>query len=207
MFFIFLFGAALITGYILNKKSFNGYKNLTRETGHLSSFAEKYGIPLCLINFGIYGFMVLGYMNLIMLFTEGVAFTGPTVGAIFAAMTFAATGQHPKNTWSIFGGYILLSIFVTLLYTSRNEPVPWSLSTQGYINGVAFATGLAPMAGKYGWKIGLISGIIGASICTSTAAVHGGFMLFNGGFSAGITALILVPILEHHFPHKGALYK
>ena len=123
--------------------------------------------------------MVLGYMNLIMLFTEGVAFTGPTVGAIFAAMTFAATGQHPKNTWSIFGGYILLSIFVTLLYTSRNEPVPWSLSTQGYINGVAFATGLAPMAGKYGWKIGLISGIIGASICTSTAAVHGGFMLFN----------------------------
>lgn len=201
VFFIFLFGAALITGYILNKKSFNGYKSLTEETGHLSSFAEKYGMPLCLINFGIYGFMVLGYMNLIMLFTEGVAFTGPTVGAIFAAMTFAAAGQHPKNTWSIFGGYVLLSVFVTLLYTLRGEPVPWTLTTQGYINGVAFATGLAPMAGKYGWKVGLTAGIIGASICTSTAAVHGGFMLFNGGFSAGITALILVPILEHHFPH------
>lgn len=63
-------------------------------------------MPLCLINFGVYGFMVLAYMNLIMLLSDGVAFTGPTVGAIFAAMTFAAIGQHPKNTWSIFAGTV-----------------------------------------------------------------------------------------------------
>lgn len=199
--FIFIFGAALAAGFILNGKSFGGYGRLIRETGHRSNFADKYGIPLCFINFGIYGFMVLGYMNLIMLLTEGVAFTGPTVGAIFAAVTFAAVGQHPKNTWPIFAGYAVLSMFVTVMCAMHGQEAPWTLSTQGYINGVAFATGLAPIAGRYGWRAGMAAGIIGASICTSTAAIHGGFMLFNGGFSAGITALILIPVLEHHFPH------
>lgn len=201
IFFILLFGSTLLCGWVLNGKSFKGYKKLTEETGHWSNFSEKYGMPLCLINFGVYGFMVLAYMNLIMLLSDGVAFTGPTVGAIFAAMTFAAIGQHPKNTWSIFAGYGALSLFVTIFCSLRGEAVPWTLSTQGYINGVAFATGLAPMAGRYSWKVGIAAGIISASLCTSTAAVHGGFMLFNGGFTAGITALILVPILEHHFPH------
>ena len=150
--FIFIFGLALIAGYVLNGKSFKGYGSLIQETGHQSNFADKYGMPLCFINFGIYGFMVLGYMNLIMVLTEGVAFTGPTVGAIFAAVTFAAVGQHPKNTWPIFAGYAVLSVFVTVMCGLYGQEAPCTLST-------------------------------------------------NGGFSAGITALILIPILEHHFPH------
>lgn len=207
VFFIFLFGAALITGYILNKKKLQW----------LQKPDQRNGAPVKLCRKIRYAFMFNQFWNLwlhgswlheshyALYRRRGLHRTNG--GSNICSHDFCCHGPASKNTWSIFGGYILLSIFVTLLYTSRNEPVPWSLSTQGYINGVAFATGLAPMAGKYGWKIGLISGIIGASICTSTAAVHGGFMLFNGGFSAGITALILVPILEHHFPHKGALYK
>ncbi len=39
-----------------------------------------------------------------------------------------------------------------------------------------------------------------ASMCTATSALHGGFVLYNGGFTAGITALILIPILEHYIP-------
>lgn len=37
-------------------------------------------------------------------------------------------------------------------------------------------------------------------MCTATSAVHGGFVLYNGGFTAGITVLILLPILEHYLP-------
>lgn len=39
-----------------------------------------------------------------------------------------------------------------------------------------------------------------ASLCTSTSALHGGLILYNGGFTTGITALILLPILEHYIP-------
>ena len=39
-----------------------------------------------------------------------------------------------------------------------------------------------------------------ASMCTATSALHGGFVLYNGGLTTGITALILLPILEHYQP-------
>ena len=35
-------------------------------------------------------------------------------------------------------------------------------------------------------------------ICTVTAQMHGGFVLYNGGFNAGLTALILIPILDFY---------
>ena len=72
------------------------------------------------------------------------------------------------------------------------------LSTQGYINGLAFATGLCPFAGKYGWKIGVLAGFVSAIICTSSASMHGGFVLYNGGFNAGLTALILIPLFDFY---------
>ena len=35
-------------------------------------------------------------------------------------------------------------------------------------------------------------------ICTVTAEMHGGFVLYNGGFTAGLTALVLIPILDYY---------
>ncbi|MBR7098885.1 MAG: DUF1576 domain-containing protein, partial [Clostridia bacterium] len=70
--------------------------------------------------------------------------------------------------------------------------------TQAYINGLAFATGLCPIAGAYGFRYGVIAGVVSAIICTSTASMHGGFVLYNGGFNAGLTALILIPILDFY---------
>ena len=168
-------------------------------------FAEKFGIPLCLINFGIYGFCILAYLNIIFLlptiFTflpEGVGFTGPTVGVMFAALTFSADGQHPKNVAPIALGYTMLFVFVCAVCLITGTTIPWSLSTQSYINGLAFATGLCPIAGSYGFKYGVISGIVSAIICTSTAAMHGGFVLYNGGFNAGLAAIILIPIFDFY---------
>ena len=71
--------------------------------------------------------------------------------------------------------------------------LPWTLSQQGYLNGAAFATGLCPIAGRYGKRYGVIAGILAAIICTSTSSMHGGLMLYNGGLTTGITALIMVP--------------
>lgn len=74
------------------------------------------------------------------------------------------------------------------------------MSTQAYISSAAFATGLCPVAGRYGIRAGVAAGFICASLCTATSAIHGGFILYNGGFTAGVTALILLPILEHYMP-------
>jgi hypothetical protein len=120
------------------------------------------------------------------------------VGVTFAALTFSADGQHPKNVAPIAGGYVLLFLLVCGICAIFGNDIPWTLSTQAYINGLAFATGLCPIAGKYGWKYGILAGLVSAIICNSTAAMHGGFVLYNGGFNAGLTALILIPILDFY---------
>ena len=40
--------------------------------------------------------------------------------------------------------------------------------------------------------------MLNAIICTSTSALHGGFVLYNGGFTAGLTALVLLTVLDFY---------
>ncbi len=200
VFFMFVFGVCLAVGWFLNGKSFRGFGHLVKDTGYSSDFADKYGMPLCLINIACHGSLFLLYLNLIIHFTEGAGFTGSTVGVVFAALTFTAMGQHPKNVWPLLFGYQLLSITVFVVCIITGREIPWSLSTQGYINSAAFATGLCPIVGPYGIRAGIAAGFMCASLCTSTSALHGGLILYNGGFTTGITALILLPILEHYIP-------
>jgi len=199
-FFSTAFLLCILIGHHLNGKSFRGFSHLIKDTGYSSNFAEKYGMPLCLINIGFYGFLFLLYIHLIIHFTDGAGFTGPTIGVILAALTFTSMGQHPDNVWPILAGYQLLYLVTLLICHINGREIAWTVSTQGYINGVAFATGLCPIVGRYGIRAGVAAGFLCASMCTATSALHGGFVLYNGGFTAGITALILLPILEHYVP-------
>ncbi len=158
-----------------------------------------------MINIAIYGLAFIAYLNLVFILPDifpqlpaGVGFTGPTVGVVFAALTFAADGQHPRNVFPIVLGYILLFAIVLVICLVSGLDIPWTLSTQAYINGLAFATGLCPIAGKYGIRYGVVAGLLSATICTVTADMHGGFVLYNGGFTAGLSALIIIALLDFY---------
>lgn len=205
IFFLALFAVTLFVGWWLNRRSLRGYRELLRSSGYGDDFLDLYGMPVCLINVGVYGLLILGYLNLVFILPEllpflptGVGFTGPTAGVVFAALTFAADGQQPRTVWPIALGYVLLLAIVCGLSAAIGQSVPWTLSTQAYINGLAFATGLCTFTGKYGVKVGVLAGFLSAVICTSTADMHGGFVLYNGGFNAGLTALVLLPILDFY---------
>lgn len=198
IFFIAVFGLSFLTGFVMNGFSFKGFKRLLMVDGHDDDFPADFGIPLTLINIGIYGMAILLYYNCVVYFTEGAGFTGPTVGVIIAAITFSANGQTVRNVWPIVLGYMLLIGLMNIVCMVFGISIPASLSYQGYINGLAFATGLCPFAGKYGIKTGICAGFLDAVVCTSTSAMHGGFVLYNGGFAAGLTALILLPVLEYY---------
>ena len=204
-FFVILFLVTFAVGFLLNKKSLRGYRELLQCTGHGTDFTDKFGMPVCMINIAIYGMAILVYLNFVFLLPsiipalpEGVGFTGATAGVIFAALTFAADGQHIRNVFPIAVGYIALFGVVILICGMTKFSIPWTLSTQAYVNGLAFATGLCPIAGKYGFRYGVLAGLMSAIICAITAEMHGGFVLYNGGFNAGLTALILIPILDFY---------
>jgi hypothetical protein len=205
VFFVILFAVTLLFGFLLNGRNIRDYRKLLKCTGYGSDFSDKFGMPLCFVNIAVYGFCILAYLNIVFvlpsiipIFPEGVGFTGPTVGVVFAALTFAADGQHPRNVAPIVVGYVLLSVIVVAICLISGLEVPWTLSTQAYINGLAFATGLCPFAGKYGFRYGVIAGMLSATICTVTSSIHGGFVLYNGGFTAGLSALILIPLLDFY---------
>ena len=205
VFFLILFSATVLMGYLFNRRSFHGYPELLKSTGYGVDFLDKFGMPVCLINVGVYGLCILAYLNIVFILPEifpflpsGVGFTGATVGVSFAALTFAADGQQPRTVAPIVLGYVILQILVCVICGICRFDIPWTLSTQSYINGLAFATGLCPFAGKYGWRVGVLAGFLSAVICTSTTAMHGGFVLYNGGFNAGLTALVLLPVLDYY---------
>ena len=205
VFFVALFSFTFILGFFLNGRNARDYGKLLKCTGYGSDFSDKFGMPLCFINIAIYGFAILAYLNIVFVLPEifpalpnGVGFTGATVGVVFAALTFASDGQHPRNVFPVVCGYALLFFIVVGICLISGLDFPWTLSTQAYINGLAFATGLCPFAGKYGFKYGVIAGMLSATICTVTSGIHGGFVLYNGGFTAGLTALILIPLLDFY---------
>ncbi len=201
----FLFALTLLVGFLLNKKSLRGYRALLRSSGRGTDFYHLYGVPLCFVNFGVYGLSLLVYLNAVFalpLLIPGLpaaaCFTGPTVGVVFAALSFSADGQHVRNIAPIALGYFSLFAVCSLACVALGRPVAWTLGTQSYVNGFAFATGLCPFAGKYGKRFGTLAGFLGATICTVTDEMHGGFVLYNGGFTAGLTALILICLLDFY---------
>ena len=202
---LILFAITLLFGFILNKKTFRGYGALMRASGYGTDFYHLHGVGLCLVNFGVYGASLLVYFNLVFalpLLIPGlpaaVCFTGPTVGVIFAALSFCADGQNVRNVAPIALGYFALFAVCAAFSLLLGRPVAWTLGTQSYVNGFAFATGLCPFAGKYGKRFGTLAGFLCATICTVTDEMHGGFVLYNGGFTAGLTALILICLLDFY---------
>lgn len=180
VFFGVLFLGSIAWGWMLNGKSFKGYVDLLKDSGHKVDFVGKYGPGLALINFGVYGLFIVAYYTAI-----GGSFNGVTCGIVMCMVCFGAAGSHPGNVWPIMAGYLLMSLVGV-------NPA----NAQAMMVGLCYASGLCPISGVYGWWAGIIGGMAHYTLVTSVPALHGGFCLYNGGFTAVIIALLLVPQLE-----------
>ena len=159
------------------------YMKLLTDSGHRVDFAAKYGIGATVLNFGVYGLFIMAYYNLI-----GATFTAPTFGVWWCMLAFCAAGATPLNVLPIMIGYWVGSLFGAT-----------AINAQAMVVGLCFASGLAPVSGKYGPVAGIVAGLMHYCLVTSVPAIHGGFNLYNGGFTSGIVAFVLVPLLEHFF--------
>ena len=187
------FGLCVLAGFWLNGKSFKGYGALLKDTGHKADFTAKYGPGLAIMNVGVYGLMILAYY----IFVNAIqgdalaGFNGVTIGIVFCMVCFGANGAHPGNVWPIMVGYVAFSYAATLGFGGV-----FPVNAQAIMVGLCFASGLAPIAGDYGWWAGILAGGMHYLLVTSIPAIHGGFSLYNGGFTALVIAIILVPQLE-----------
>ena len=186
LFFGILFGLAVVLALLMGSR---GYLNVLRDSGWKTDFPKNYGNADFLMNFGVYGLFILLYYNVI-----GANFNAVTLGCIFCMLSLCASGSHPGNVWPIMGGYVLASLIFGWL---GGPDYALGINAQAIVIGLCFASGLAPVSGRYGWLPGIIAGVIHYCLVTCVPALHGGFLLYNGGFTAAFTAFLLVPVLEY----------
>lgn len=179
--FSIIFVSMLIIGFYFNGKSFKNYLRLFRHSGRLvEDFVIMDGFGITMINMGVLGLTMLAYI----LIVNG-EINGPTIGGILTVVGFGSFGKHPKNVIPVIGGVFLASLFWV-----------YDVNSTSVVVAALFSTTLAPIAGKFGSIIGILAGFLHLTLVMNVGDLHGGMNLYNNGFSGGIVAATLVPIIE-----------
>ena len=175
-----VFAVTALGGYLLDRHALVNELWIMRQPGQSpTDFISAAGIGPTLFNMGLTGAMAMTYVLLV-----GSDFNGPTIGAILTVVGFSAFGKHPKNILPI-----MLGVFIGSLAK------PWDAADPSAVLAALFGTTLAPIAGRFGWHWGIVAGFLHASVAQSVGHLHGGLVLYNNGFAAGLVAAILVPVI------------
>lgn len=167
------------------------YWNLMKDPEAAGSFSATYGKAAFLMNVGIYGLFILGYYNLI-----GASFNGVTFGIIFCMLACCNSGSHPVSVLPIILGYLAASWLFQALSGLAGGSFAGAINAQAIMVGLCYANGLSPISRKYGWEYAFLAGVMHYVLVTSVPNLHGGYCLYNGGFTAAFICLLLIPILE-----------
>lgn len=169
----------ILIGVIYGKNKKTNLTNINKQTGRLiSDFYIVFG-ETTYINMGILGILATCFVILI-----GGDLNGATICGIFTIIGFSCFGKNVKNTIPIIIGATIAAIF------NVNEVTSPSL-----LLSILFSTTLAPICGKFGWKYGVLAGIIHVNIVTNIGYLHGGLNLYNNGLAGGFVAMILIPLI------------
>lgn len=168
-------------GYYLNQDYQIKYRQVFKYSGRLiTDYVMLTGYGTTLINMGLMALVGVGYVAL-----SGADYNGAVMAGIMTLTGFSALGNHPKNSIPI-----MLGVFIGA-YTKI-----WDLSSVGVVISGLFGTTLAPIAGVYGAWAGILAGFLHLSVVMNIGYLHGGVNLYNNGFSGGLVAAVLVPIID-----------
>ncbi len=185
-----LFGSFVLLALLLGCRP-KDYWQLLKDPDLVTNFSSTYGNAVFLMNAGMFGLFILGYYNLI-----GASFNGVTFGVIFCMLACCNSGSHPGNVFPIMLGYGAASALFGWLSTLTGGDFTSHIHAQAIVVGLCYANGLSPIADKYGWFFGFLAAAMHYTLVTSVPAMHGGFCLYNGGFTAALICILLVPGLE-----------
>ena len=201
IFAVTLFALCIVFALLMGCKP-RDYWELMKDSGHGVCFSTKYGNATFLMNVGVFGLMIVGYFNLAALMDGGVermstVWTGMTFGIVFCMLATCNSGSHPGNVWPIMVGYIVTAyLFGWIAGLLGVESYGLTISNQSILIGLCYANGMSPITGKYGVGYGALAAGLHYLLVTAVPDMHGGFCLYNGGFTAALICLLFVPQLE-----------
>ena len=189
-FCILLFSCCILAALALGCTP-KAYWRLLTDPETIKDFSSYYGTHVFLMNVGVFGLFILGYYNLI-----GASFNSVTFGVVFCMLSTCNSGSHPGNVWPIMLGYLASSVVFGWLSQLAGGEFAMTINSQAIVVGLCYANGLSPIADKYGWHYGFLASVMHYLLVTSVPNLHGGFCLYNGGFTAALICVILIPELE-----------
>lgn len=170
----------IVIGLVNNPSAKKNFLLLIKQPGRLvSDFYILFG-NTCYLNMGI-----LCLLSTLLVLALRSHLNGPTIAGIFTIVGFGSFGKHIKNVTPIIIGAILGALF-------NINPI----NSPSLILSILFSTALAPIAGKYGYKIGIIAGFLHVNMVTNIGYLHGGLNLYNNGLAAGFVAMLFIPIIN-----------
>ena len=190
VFCLLLFGTCIVVARAMGC-TMKAYRRLLTDDKTIWDFSSYYGNHVFLMNVGVFGLFILGYYNLI-----GAPFNGVTFGIVTCMLATCNSGSHPGNVWPIILGYFLGNMVSGTFSFLVGGNFTTHINSQSMIVGLCYANGLSPIADKYGWKQGVIAALLHYLLVTSVPNLHGGFCLYNGGFTAALVCIFLLPKLE-----------
>ena len=191
-----LFGLCILFALLIGCRP-REYWDLLIDPDQTVDFAAAFSNAAFLMNVGVYGLFIVAYYNLV-----GAPFNGITFGVIFCMLSTCNAGSHPANVWPILLGYALASYLFQFLSPIFGGSFTQYLYAQSIVVGLCYANGLSPIADKYGWFYGMLASMMHFCMVTTVPFLHGGMCLYNGGFTAALVCLLMVPGLERHFKTK-----
>jgi hypothetical protein len=175
-----MFALMAAGAFILDNNALKKFAPMLRQSGQApTDFIASAGLGPTLLNMSLTGTIGTAYVLLV-----GSDLNGPTIGAILTVAGFAAYGKHPANILPIMIGVFIASL-----------AKPWHADDPSVVLAALFGTTLAPIAGRFGWHWGIVAGFLHSSVVQSVVHLHGGLVLYNNGFAAGLVAIILVPVI------------
>ena len=168
-------------------EALKGYWRLLHTSGRApSDYVRTFSPGPVLVNMGVNGLIGTGYI----VFTGG-DLNGATIGAIFTIIGFSGYGKHAFNMVPVMAGVLAGSLLNHV-----------ELNNSGLQLAGLFGTTLAPFAGVFGWPFGMLAGLIHPSGVPQAGLPVAGMNLYNNGFSGGLVAIVLYPILTALVKHR-----
>lgn len=172
----------LVLGAALGCRSWGQYKRVLRHSGRaVADFFVLDGLAVTFVNMAVVGAIGLAY-----LLAVGARLNGPLLCCVFAMTGFASFGKHPRNVIPVMAGAILAAVLMGNV----------ALTAPAVLLATLLCTGLAPIAGQFGWCWGVVAGALHMAIVQNTSFLHAGMNLYNNGFAAGLTCVIMIPLIE-----------
>ena len=163
-------------------------------------FYQKYGAGYTYLAMGTLGLLALAVTLLFR-----VNMNAAILGAILSMIGWGGFGKSVVNSTIIIAGVILGATFhlmaVSIFFPLSGSGATMSFSTFYTTNGVIWSsafwgTCLSPMVKHFGWKRGILVGMMHFFVASNIASFHWGQNLYNNGLAAGLVCVVLLWIFR-----------